>query len=137
MDRLERFEKGLIKPREFPVKIGSTVRVHVRIIEGEKERIQVFEGTVISKKGTRNRESFTVRKISYGVGVERTFWIHSPYVMQVEAVREGKARRAKLYYLRERKGRAAHLAEKERKMEVPIPESARPEEMASPVEAKT
>src|SRR3569832_1516180 len=114
MDRLERLERGLLKPAVAQIKIGDTVRVHVRIIEGEKERIQVYDGVVIRKKGTRNRETFTVRKVSYGVGVERVFPLHSPYIPQIDVVREGKVHRAKLYYLRERTGQAARISERER-----------------------
>lgn len=114
MNRLERLERGLLKQSVPDIKIGATVRVHVKIIEGEKERIQVYEGVVIRKKGTRNRETFTVRKVSYGVGVERVFPIHSPYITQIDVVREGKVNRAKLYYLRERTGQAARISERER-----------------------
>lgn len=114
MDRLEIIERGLTKPAIAHVKIGDTVRVHLKVIEGEKERIQVFEGVVIAKRGTRNRETFTVRRVSYGVGVERIFPLHSPFIHQIAVVREGKVRRAKLYYLRERKGKAARITEKER-----------------------
>jgi large subunit ribosomal protein L19 len=93
--------------------IGDTVRVHVKVVEGEKERIQVFEGVVISRKGGRNSETFAVRKISYGVGVERIFPVHSPIVSRVDVVRQGKVRRAKLYYLREKKGKMAKVSERE------------------------
>ena len=92
-------------------KPGDTVRVHVRVVEGDKERIQVFEGTVIGRKGGASRETFTVRKTSYGVGVERTFPVHSPRVDRIEIVAKGAVRRAKLYYLRERAGRAARVTE--------------------------
>jgi large subunit ribosomal protein L19 len=114
MNRLERLERGLLKTSVPDIKIGATVRVHVKIIEGEKERIQVYEGVVIRKKGTRNRETFTVRKVSYGVGVERVFPIHSPFITQIDVVREGKVNRAKLYYLRERTGQAARISEREK-----------------------
>ncbi len=114
MNRLERLEVGLEKKDAPEMKIGDTVRVHVRIKEGDKERIQVYEGIVIRKKGTRNRRTFTVRKTSFGIGVERIFPFHSPFVDKVETLREGKVRRAKLYYLRSRTGRAARIAEKER-----------------------
>ncbi len=90
---------------------GDTVRVHVRVVEGDKERIQVFEGTVISRSGPGVREMFTVRKTSYGVGVERIFPVHSPRIDRLEVVMHGAVRRAKLYYLRERTGRAARVAE--------------------------
>lgn len=113
MDSLERIERSLIK-KEIPnFNIGDLVKVYVKVVEGEKERIQVFEGVVIGRKGTRNRETFTVRKVSYGVGVERIFPIHSPILQKIEVMREGRVRRAKLYYLRGRKGKAARIAEKE------------------------
>ncbi|MGC8861951.1 MAG: 50S ribosomal protein L19 [Armatimonadota bacterium] len=92
---------------------GDTVRVHTRVIEGGKERIQVFEGTVIGKKGGGVRESFTVRKISHGIGVERTFMLHSPRIAAIEVVRKGAVRRAKLYYLRQRIGKATKVKERQ------------------------
>jgi large subunit ribosomal protein L19 len=91
---------------------GDTLRVHVRIKEGDKERIQVFQGTVISKTGGGLAESFTVRKISSGVGVERVFPLHSPNVAKIELLKQGKVRRSKLYYLRELKGKKARIGEK-------------------------
>lgn len=93
-------------------KPGDTVRVHVRVIEGEKERIQAFEGVVIARKGGAHRETFTVRKISYGIGVERIFPLHSPMIDRIDVVRQGRVRRAKLYYLRGKKGRAARIRER-------------------------
>ena len=93
------------------IEIGSTVKVHVRIKEGEKERIQIFEGTVIAKNNSGISETFTVRRVSYGVGVERVFPVHSPIVAKVELVRRGRVRRAKLYYLRDRVGKAAKVKE--------------------------
>lgn len=90
-------------------KVGDTVRVHAKIIEGDKERIQVFEGAVISRANGVNRATFTVRKISYGVGVERIFPLHSPRIDKIEVVTRGKVRRAKLYYLRELSGKAARI----------------------------
>ena len=137
MDRLERIERALVKGKAPDISIGDQVRVHVKVIEGEKERIQVFEGVVIGKKGTRNRETLTVRKVSYGVGVERIFPLHSPFVQQVEVAREGKVRRAKLYYLRERKGRAARIVEKERPMESSVPQSMVSPELAPQIEVKS
>ena len=113
MNRLERIQRSLVKKTLPSFEIGDTVKVHVKVIEGEKERIQVFEGVVIARKGARNSETFTVRKISYGVGVERIFPIHSPVVSRIDVVRRGKARRAKLYYLRERKGKTARLSDRE------------------------
>lgn len=91
---------------------GDTVRVHVKVVEGNRERIQVFEGVVIAKKGGGLRETFTVRRVSYGVGVERTFPIHSPRIDKIEVMRRGKVRRAKLYYLRERTGKAARIKDR-------------------------
>lgn len=90
---------------------GDTVRVHVKVREGDKERIQVFEGVVLGKRGGGIRETFTVRKVSYGVGVERVFPVHSPNIDKIEVVRHAKVRRAKLYYLRNLKGKAARLTE--------------------------
>lgn len=91
---------------------GDTVRVHVKVVEGDKERIQAFEGIVIARKGSGLTENFTVRRVSYGVGVERTFPIHSPRIEKIEILRKGKVRRAKLYYLRERSGKAARIKDK-------------------------
>ncbi|MGB9887768.1 MAG: 50S ribosomal protein L19 [Moorellales bacterium] len=93
---------------------GDTVRVHVRVTEGGRDRIQVFEGVVLRRRGRGCNETFTVRRISYGVGVERTFPLHSPRLEKIEVVRQGRVRRAKLYYLREKIGKAAKVREKER-----------------------
>lgn len=90
---------------------GDTVRVHVKVVEGEKERIQVFEGAVLRRSNGGIRETFTVRKVSYGVGVERTFPLHSPRIDRIEVVTRGRVRRAKLYYLRDRSGKAARIKE--------------------------
>lgn len=90
---------------------GDTVRVHVNIVEGTRERVQVFEGVVIKRRGGGISETFTVRKISYGVGVERTFPLHTPKIAKIEVMRRGKVRRAKLYYLRELRGKAARIKE--------------------------
>ncbi len=90
---------------------GDTVKVHVRVAEGEKERIQVFQGVVIARRGGGTRETFTVRKVSGGVGVERIFPLHSPSISRIEVARRGRVRRAKLYYLRELRGKAAHISE--------------------------
>ncbi|HIE65079.1 MAG: 50S ribosomal protein L19 [Nitrospira sp.] len=114
MDRIARLEQGMLKESVPQFNVGNTVRVHVKIKEGEKERIQIFEGVVIRRKGTRNRETFTVRKVAYNVAVERIFPVHSPWIAKVEVIRVGAVRRAKLYYLRQRTGRAARLREKER-----------------------
>ena len=91
---------------------GDTLKVHVRVVEGSKERVQVFQGVVIRRQGSGVRETFTVRKVSYGVGVERTFPVHSPVVARIEPVTRGAVRRAKLYYLRDRIGKAAKIKEK-------------------------
>lgn len=94
------------------LQIGDTVRVNVKVIEGSRERIQVFEGYLIAKKGGGISETITVRRVSYGIGVERTFPIHSPRIASIDVVRHGKVRRAKLYYLRDRMGKAAKIREK-------------------------
>ena len=111
MDILKSIEHEQLKNKIPELRVGNTVRVHVRIKEGNKERIQVFEGIVIKKQGGGVNATFTVRRISYGVGVEKTFLVHSPLVEKVEVVRVGKARRAKLYYLRERTGKASKTKE--------------------------
>ena len=111
MDIIKSIEHEQLKNKIPELKVGNTVKVHVRIKEGNKERIQVFEGIIIKKQGGGLNETFTVRKTSYGVGVEKTFLIHSPLVEKVELVRVGKARRAKLYYLRDRVGKAAKTKE--------------------------
>ena len=124
MNTLERLEQSFaIKETPF-FEIGDTVRVKVRVVEArasgkkksqdeEKERIQVFEGLVIARKGRKGLENFTVRKISFGVGVERIFPIHSPNLAGIEVIRKGKVRRAKLYYIRDKKGKAAKISERE------------------------
>ena len=112
MDILKSIEHEQMKNKIPELQIGNTVKVHVRIKEGNKERIQVFEGIIIKKQGGGVNATFTVRRISYGVGVEKTFLVHSPMVEKVEVVRVGKARRAKLYYLRDRVGKAAKTKEK-------------------------
>ena len=112
MDIIKSIEHEQLKNSIPDIKVGNTVRVHVRIKEGNKERIQVFEGIVIKKQGGGVNATFTVRKISYGVGVEKTFLVHSPMVEKVEVVRVGKARRAKLFYLRDRLGKSAKTKEK-------------------------
>ncbi|MBQ6067043.1 MAG: 50S ribosomal protein L19 [Clostridia bacterium] len=111
MDALKLMTEGMLKEQPPVIEIGDTVNVHVKIREGEKERIQAFEGTVIARKGGGVAETFTVRRLSYGVGVERVFPIHSPNVAKVEIVRKGRVRRAKLYYLRGRVGKAAKVKE--------------------------
>ena len=111
MDFVKEITAGMLKAEVPEITIGSTVRVHVRITEGDKSRIQIFDGTVIAKNNSGIAETFTVRRISYGVGVERVFPVHSPNVAKVETVRTGKVRRAKLYYLRDRVGKAAKVKE--------------------------
>ncbi|MBA2252061.1 MAG: 50S ribosomal protein L19 [Nitrospirales bacterium] len=113
MNQLERIQRSLTKKTMPVFEIGDTVRVHVKVVEGEKERIQVYEGLVIARKGGSNSETFNVRKVSYGVGVERIFPVHSPTIARVDVVRQGKVRRAKLYYLRTKKGKNAKVSERE------------------------
>lgn len=108
---LRELEKEQMRSEVPEFSPGDTVRVHVKVREGEKERIQVFEGVVIGRRGGGIRETFTVRKISYGIGVERVFPLHSPSVDRVDVVRHGKVRRAKLYYLRGLRGKAARIEE--------------------------
>lgn len=109
MNPLDQIEAEQTKREAPDLRPGETVRVHVKVVEGEKERTQVFEGIVIRISGKGNRSTFTVRKISYGIGVERIFPLHSPRIEKVEVVSRGRVRRAKLYYLRERSGKGARL----------------------------
>ena len=111
MDLMQAFTEKYKKAEPPVVAIGDTVRVHLKVKEGNRERIQVFEGTVIAKKHGGIEESFTVRRISYGVGVEKVFPVHAPSVDKIEVVRHGKVRRAKLYDLRNRVGKAAKIKE--------------------------
>ena len=111
MDALKLIAQDSIKSDAPVIEIGDTVKVHVKIREGDKERIQLFEGTVIARRGSGVSETFTVRRVSYGVGVERVFPLHSPNVAKVEVVRHGRVRRSKLYYLRDRVGKAAKVKE--------------------------
>lgn len=112
MDLMKAFTEKYTKAEPPKVSVGDTVRVHLRVKEGNRERIQIFEGTVIAKKHGGINETFTVRRISYGVGVEKVFPLYSPIIEKVETVRKGKVRRAKLYYLRDRVGKAAKVKEK-------------------------
>ena len=111
MDMIKAFTNEQLKKEVPQFNVGDTVRVHNKIVEGTRERIQLFEGTVIAKKNGGISETFTVRRISYGVGIEKTFPLHSPRVEKVEVIRTGKVRRAKLYYLRDRVGKAAKVKE--------------------------
>ena len=112
MDIIKNLTEEQIRTDLPELKIGDTVKVHFKVREGSRERIQVFEGTIISKRGGGVSESFTVRRISYGVGVERVFPVNSPKIDKVEVVRQGKVRRAKLYYLRDRVGKATKVKER-------------------------
>jgi large subunit ribosomal protein L19 len=111
VDALKLISNSSLKSEMPVVNIGDTVKVHVKIVEGDKSRIQVFEGTVIAKKHGGISETFTVRRVAHGCGIERVFPVHSPSVDKVEIVRRGKVRRAKLYYLRDRVGKAAKVKE--------------------------
>lgn len=110
-DYIKKLEASQMKETVDAFSVGDTVRVHNKIKEGNRERIQIFEGTVIKRQGGSNRETFTVRKFSNGVGVEKTWPVHSPFVEKIEVVRHGKVRRAKIYYLRDRVGKAAKVKE--------------------------
>ena len=112
MNQLDQVESAYVRQNVPEFKPGDSVRVHVRVVEGDKQRIQVFQGVVISRRGGGTRESFTVRKISGGIGVERIFPFHSPNVDKIEVVRRGRVRRAKLYYLRNLRGKAARIDER-------------------------
>ncbi|HHU64361.1 MAG TPA: 50S ribosomal protein L19 [Clostridiales bacterium] len=112
MDIIRAIESEQLRKDLPDFNVGDTVRVYVKVVEGNRERLQAFEGIVIRKKNGGIRETFTVRRLSYGVGVERTFPTHSPKIDRIEVIRRGKVRRAKLYYLRERKGKAARVKEK-------------------------
>ena len=109
MDLMQNFNEKYLKAEPPKVEVGDTVRVHIKVKEGNRERIQVFEGTVIAKKHGGIAETFTVRRVSYGVGVEKVFPLHSPVIEKIETVRTGKVRRAKLYYLRDRVGKSAKI----------------------------
>lgn len=147
MDIIKSIEHEQMKNKIPALKVGDTVKVHVRVKEGNRERIQVFEGIIIKIQGGGVNQTFTVRRISYGVGVEKTFLIHSPMVEKVEVTRVGKARRAKLFYLRDRLGKSAKTKEqvgarietletviKEEVTEAPV-ENAEPAVEAAPEEA--
>ena len=122
MEALKLVEAPFLKDGVPDFRAGDTVRVHVKVVEGSKERIQVFQGVVIGRKGGGIRETFNVRKVSGGVGVERLFPLHSPSIDRIEVVRRGRVRRAKLYYLRNLQGKAARI--KERREELPTDQEA-------------
>src|SRR5882757_10975274 len=124
MNLLDKISQEQKKSDQAPFRVGDTVRVHTRVVEGDKERIQIFAGVVIARKGRDINGSFTVRRISYGEGVERVFPVHSPKVAKIEVERQGAPRRAKLYYLRDRTGKDA-LFVKERKVRVASKTSAK------------
>lgn len=111
MNEIKAIEAAQMKPELDQFKVGDTVKVHFKIVEGKTERVQIYEGLVIAMKNSRTGKTFTVRKISYGVGVERVFPLHSPRIVKVEVVRPGKVRRAKLYYIREKIGKGAKIKE--------------------------
>ena len=112
MTLIEALERENVKPELPQFNVGDTVKVYNKIVEGTRERIQVFEGVVIARKNSSVRETFTVRRISFGVGVEKIFQLNSPRIDKIEVVKKGKVRRAKLYYLRERSGKSAKIREK-------------------------
>lgn len=112
MDIIKSIEEEQLKKDLPEINVGDTVKVHYRIIEGTRERVQVFEGTVIKIQGQSSRKTFTVRRISYGIGVERTFLINSPRIAELVVSRKGRVRRARLFYLRDRQGKAAKVKEK-------------------------
>ena len=134
MNKVDLVEKPRLREDLPDFRPGDTVRVHVRVAEAGRERIQVFQGVVIRRRGGGLRESFTVRKVSFSVGVERTFPLHSPTIARIELVTRGRVRRAKLYYLRERRGKRARIRERrEAVTEVAAPKQ--PEEGAEPEQA--
>ena len=128
MNKVDLIERTRLRKDIPPFRPGDQVKVHVKVREGGRERLQVFEGVVIARRGGGLRESFTVRKVSFGVGVERTFPIHAPAVAKLEVVRHGKVRRAKLYYLRELSGRRAKIEERRSRIQEWQPEADVPEE---------
>jgi large subunit ribosomal protein L19 len=115
MDLIKSIESGFLKKDVPHFIVGDTVRVDVRIVEDDSERLQAFEGVIIARKGVGARETITVRKVSYGIGIERSFFIHSPMIGKLTVVKHGKVRRAKLYYLRERFGKSARIEERKPK----------------------
>jgi large subunit ribosomal protein L19 len=136
MDAIKAIEAEQMKAEIEQFKIGDTVKVHFKIIEGKTERIQVFEGIVVAMKREGLRKTFTVRKISYGVGVERTFPFHSPKIAKIVRVREGRVRRAKLYYIRGRYGKAAKVAELIHRKREKVPETGTAETSEAAAQAE-
>jgi large subunit ribosomal protein L19 len=124
MNLLEKFDKEQERRGIPEFRPGDTVKVHVRIVEGEKERIQIFQGVVIRKRASGSRASFTVRKVSYGVGVERIFPLHSPTIERIEVIQRGHVRRSRLYYLRKLKGKKARIRARKVGLQVPEPQVA-------------
>ena len=134
MNKIDLVEKPRLREDLPDFRPGDTVRVHVRVAEAGRERIQVFQGVVISRRGGGLRETFTVRKVSFGVGVERTFPLHAPTIAKIEVVTRGRVRRAKLYYLRERRGKSARIRER-REAASDQGSSEQPDEGAEPEQA--
>jgi large subunit ribosomal protein L19 len=134
MNKVDLIERTRLRKDIPPFRPGDQVKVHVKVREGGRERLQVFEGVVIARRGGGLRESFTVRKVSFGVGVERTFPIHAPAVAKLEVVRHGKVRRAKLYYLRELSGKRAKIEERRSRIQEWQPEADVPEEPEAAVD---
>jgi large subunit ribosomal protein L19 len=132
---LDYVESKYMKQTVTPFRVGDTVRVDVKIIEGESERVQAFEGIVIGRRGHGVSETFTVRKISFGVGVERTFPVHSPRIEKLQVLRSGKVRRAKLYYLRDLSGKAARIEEVETGETAPAASAEKPAKSEKPLQA--
>jgi len=137
MNAIKAIEAEQLKQNTEQFRIGDTVKVHYRIVEGKTERVQVFEGIVIAMKRDGIRTTFTVRKISYGVGVERIFPLHSPRIAKIVRVREGKVRRAKLYYLRGRYGKSAKVAELIHRKREKVPETGSAEQPESAADETT
>jgi large subunit ribosomal protein L19 len=131
MNKVDPIEESRLRDDVPDFRAGDTVRVHVRVVEAGRERIQVFQGVVIRRRGGGLRETFTVRKVSFGVGVERTFPVHSPQIGKIEVVTRGDVRRAKLYYLRERRGKRARIRELRTPMGTPAPEPEPTEDEAA------
>jgi len=124
MNKIRLVEAKHLKKEVPEFSVGDTLKIQVKIVEGDKTRLQAFEGAVIARKGSGIQESFTLRRISYGEGVERTFPLHSPFVEEIEVLKRGKARRAKLYYLRKKVGKRTKIEEKEKEEEAKIEETS-------------